>query len=247
MTNHSNPESVQVTGHLPLLVRDVMTSDPVTVAPTATVKDIAHAMLGRDVRSVPVVDVGDVLVGVVSEADLISREGFPTARSHRLAELIDDALIEHQHHWAARAEGVTAGELMTTDLVTCTPDEPVSVVTRRMLRHDVRTLPVVDHGRLVGVLSRHDVLRLFDRPDAEVRERIAKMLADPLWAPEDHHVEATVRDGVVVLSGTVQFASDVRVVAALVRHVPGVIEVVNRVSAAQADPKPAYLNSRDWR
>jgi CBS domain-containing protein len=238
--------AVEPTPYLPVLVRHVMTRDPISVEPAATVKDIAHVLLEKDIRCVPVVDVGDTLVGVVSEADLISREGYPSIRSHHLTELINESLSEHRHHWAERAEGVTAGEIMTADLVTCRPDEPVAIVTRRMLREGVRTLPVVEDGRLVGVLSRHDLLRLFDRPDSEIRERIERLLTDPLWAPAEHSAEFSVRDGVVTLSGSARYESDVKVLGAVVRQVPGVIEVFNRMSAREGNRKSADLRPSDW-
>jgi CBS domain-containing protein len=225
---------------LPVLVRDVMTSNPVTVEPTATVKDIAHVLLERDIRCVPVVDIGDQLVGVVSEADLVCREGYPTVRSHHLAAMIDEAVAEHRHHWKARAGGLTAEELMTTDVVSCAPTEPVGIVVRRMIRHGVRTLPVLKDGRLVGVLSRHDILPLFDRPDVEIRAHVTELLASPLWAPEDHAVKAEVLDGVVILTGTVLHPTDQRVVRSVVGQVPGVIEVVDRLTWREPEPKQAY-------
>jgi CBS domain-containing protein len=215
---------------LPVLVRDVMTRDPITVEPTATVNDIAHTLLDRDIRCVPVVDVGDILIGVVSESDLISRTDYTSGQSHHLRELVGRTWSEHRHHWSVRAEGVTAGEIMTSDLITCRPDEPVGLVTRRMLRSSVRTLPVVDGGRLIGVVSRHDLLRLFDRPDREIRERISQLLADPSWAPAEHSAKFAVCDGVVTLSGSAQCEKDAKVIAAVIRQVPGVIEVVNRMS-----------------
>ena len=144
-----------------------MTSTLVTVEPTTTVKDIAHFIVEHDVRCVPVVDIGGQVVGVVSETDLVCREGYPTVRSHHLAAMIDEAVADRRHHWTARAEGLTAQEIMTTDVVTCAPTETAAVVVRRMLRRGVRTLPVVEDRHLVGVLSRHDVLRLLDRPDHE--------------------------------------------------------------------------------
>jgi CBS domain-containing protein len=232
---------------LPLLVRDLMTPDPVVVDPAATVRDIAQLLLDHDIRSVPVIDIGGALVGVVSEADLLCREGYPTVRSHHLAGLIDHAVAEHRHHWTARAEGLTAGEIMTTEVVTCRPDEVIPAVSRRMLEKEVRTLPVVDGGRLVGVLSRHDLVRLFDRPDSEIRRRIDRLLSSPLWVPEDHAVATEVRDGVVILTGTVHYRSDAHVVSDMVRHVPGVLEVVNRVQWQEEDPKPSYLHDTDWR
>ncbi len=232
---------------LPVLVNDIMTRDPVTVGPSSTVKDIAHELLSHDIRAVPVVDVGDVVVGVVAEADLISRAGYPAVRSRHLAGLLQDAIMEYRRHWAERAEGLTASEIMTEKVISCRSDEPVSVVTRRMLRADVRTLPVIDDGRLVGVVSRHDLLRLYDRPDEEIRSRIRELLDDPLWAPEGHHVDYSVRDGIVVLTGTVAHSNDRDVVASIVRQVPGVLEVANRLTPTEADPKPALMRDTDWR
>jgi CBS domain-containing protein len=232
---------------LPVLVSDVMTGQPVSVEPTATIKEMAHLLLDRDIRAVPVVDIGGVVVGVVAEADLISRAGYPVVRSRQLSGLIQDALVEHHRHWLERSGGLTAGEIMTCDVVSCRSDEPVAIAGRRMLRCDVRTLPVIDEGRLVGMLSRHDLLHLYDRPDREVHARIRELLADPSWAPEGHHVQHSVHDGVVLLTGTVLHPSDQDVVTAIVRQVPGVLEVANRTTATEAEPRPAFLHDADWR
>ncbi len=242
----TQPERSTKVPFLPLLVRDVMTSPALTVEPTATVKDIADLLLGHDIHSVPVVDIGDVLVGIVSEADLVSREAYP-AKFRRLAELVSEARVEHRRHWTVRAQGVTASEIMTTDVITCRPAEPVAVAARRMLSREVPALPVVDRGRVIGMVSRHDLLGLLDRPDAEIRARVVQLLADPLWAPEQHLVEAEVRDGVVVLTGTVLYPSDVAVVGSIVAQIPGVTSVTNLVKARQAEPHVRYLHDTDWR
>jgi CBS domain-containing protein len=168
-------------------------------------------------------------------------------RRHHLAALIDEAVAQRRHHWTARTEGFTAGEIMTTDVITCGPTELLAVVVRRMLDHNVRTLPVAESGRLVGVLSRHDILPLFDRPDGDIRASITDLLANPLWAPVGHAVDAEVLDGVVILTGYVRHPSDAVVVCDLVRRVPGVIEVVDRLSPRDAEPKPTYLHDTDWR
>jgi CBS domain-containing protein len=235
-----DPDGTEPRGpSLPVLVRDLMTPKPITVDPTATVKDIAHLLLEHDVRCVPVVDIGDQLVGVVSEADLICREGYPTVRSHHLSALIDEARAEHHHHWRARAEGLTAEEIMTPDVITCSPGEPAGIVVRRMLRRGVRTLPVIEDGRLVGVLSRHDLLRLFDRPDGEIRATVGELLHDPFWAPPGHAVQAEVLDGVVILTGSVLHSSDRSVLHNRISQVPGVIEVADRLTWREPDPEPA--------
>jgi hypothetical protein len=74
------------------------------------------------------------LVGVVSEGDLVCRESYPTVRSHHLPAALDEAVAEHREHWTARAMGITAQGIMTTDVVTYAPAEPVAIVMRRMLR-----------------------------------------------------------------------------------------------------------------
>ncbi|HET6966601.1 MAG TPA: CBS domain-containing protein [Acidimicrobiales bacterium] len=230
----------------PVLVRDVMTSPAVTVEPAATVKDIAEILVAHDFHSVPVVDLGDQLVGIVSEADLISREGYPT-KYRRLAELVEQARVEHRHHWGARALGVTASEIMTREVITCRPAESVAVIARRMLSREVPALPVVEDGHVVGIVSRHDLLTLLDRPDPEIREKVEQLLADPLLAPEQHTVTAEVRDGVVVLTGSVLYPSDVPVLAALVSQLPGVTSITNLVKAREPEPHVPYLRDTDWR
>lgn len=233
-----------VTASLPVRATDLMTPNPVVVEPTATVKDIAQAMLHHDVRTVPVIDVGDRLVGVVSEADLICREGYPTVRHHNLAAFVAGLPPDDAGRWTVRSEGLTAEEVMTTGVVTCQADEPVGAVARRMLERDVRTVPVIDQGRLVGVLSRHDILRMFVRPDGEVRQHISRILDTPAWGP-GHDVSAEVRDGVVVLSGTVEHPVDASVICSVVGQVPGVIEVVDRIIAEAELDRLALGRSSD--
>ena len=231
--------------HVPLLVLDVMTVKPVTIEPAATVKEIAQTLLHHDIRALPVVDIGDLLVGVVSEADVICRE-CPTARRHTLGGLVD-RMLGHDHGWADKAEGITAGEIMTKQVISTHSTEPISVAARRMLSEEVRMMPVVDDGHLVGVLSRHDILRIFDRPDSEVRVRIAKLLASPMLAPEGHQIHAEVAGGVVRLSGSVRYPSDADVTASVVGGLPGVIEVRNELTAELPEQKPSYLKDTDWR
>jgi CBS-domain-containing membrane protein len=222
---------------LPVRAADLMTADPVVVDPTATVRDIAQTMLRHDIRMVPVVDIGDQIVGVVSEADLLCRAGYPTVRHHSLAAFIDGLRLDETQLWAARREGLTAEEIMTTAVVTCDSDEPVGVVARRMLDRDVRTLPVLDRGRLVGMLSRHDVLRTFVRPDAEIRSRVARLLNGPVGAPGA--VTAEVRDGVVVLTGSVAEPLEASIVCSIVRQIPGVLEVVDRIEPESRLDRPS--------
>ncbi len=233
-TYQSDPLSA---AHMPILVRDVMTAEPTTVEPATGVKEIAHLLLEHDVRAVPVVDIGDLLVGVVSEVDIVGRAS-PSGRHPTLDRLVGREDADDQDG-IDRAHGVTAGEIMSSDVISCAPDEPVSIAARRMLSRHVRMMPVVEGGRLVGVLSRHDILRVFDRPDSEIRTRIAQLLANPLWAPEGSRVHFQVVDGMVHLSGTVRYPSDVHTVASLIGAVPGVVGVRQELSAERPAPEPS--------
>ena len=233
--------------HVHLLVQEVMTVDPVTVAPTASVKRLAGVLIDHDIHCVPVVDSEGRLLGVVSEADLIVREGYPTVRSHTLAGAITDALAEHRHHWLQRTAGTTAADLMTPNVTTCRPDEPVAIVTRRLLSHGLKMLPVVADGMVVGVLSRRDVLRTLQQPDEDIRDRLAAVANDPLWMPDQHAVTFSVADGVVSVTGSVLYKSDAAVVLSIVRQLPGVIQVVDELTWQEPDPKPSYLHDTDLR
>jgi len=242
---HDSYEAEPDFTRLPIRVQDVMTTTPVSVAPSAGVKEIAQILLEHDIRSVPVTDLGEELVGMVGESDIICRE-CPSIGHHSL-KAFAARLVGADHGWDRRTEGLTAGEIMSTDIVTCGPKELLSVAAARMLSTNIRMMPVVDFGRVVGVLSRHDVLKVFSRPDYEARARIAKLLADPLWAPEGHSVTAHVSDGVVRLTGSVRYPSDAGVIVSIVREVPGVVEVLDRTTAEFPEPKPSFLHDTDWR
>jgi CBS domain-containing protein len=118
---------------------------------------------------------------------------------------------------------------MTTDVVTARPDEDIRTVARRMLERGVKRLPVVEGDRLVGIVSRHDLLRLFHRRDADIAAEIEAKLASPRYSPENHEVTFSVDDGVVTLEGKVAFEGEVPVVEGLAWGVPGVVHVINRV------------------
>jgi CBS domain-containing protein len=147
-------------------VRDVMTSDVVTVGPDATYGEIVDRLLSHDISGLPVTDADGTLVGIVTEADLVSREAYGPERRRPLG-LIFDYLRERDPAWVRKAGGTTARELMTHLVTTASPDDELRVVARRMLESGYKRLPVIaTDGRLVGIVSRRDVLALayVDRP-----------------------------------------------------------------------------------
>lgn len=135
-----------------------MTTDVVTVRPEATYGEIVDRLLSHDIGGVPVIDADGILLGVVTEADLVSREAYGPERRRPLG-LVADFLRGRDPAWLRKASGTTARELMTSVVTTASPDDELRVAARRMLESGHKRLPVVvTDGRLVGVLSRRDVL-----------------------------------------------------------------------------------------
>ena len=126
---------------------------------------------------------------------------------------------------------------MTTKVAVCRPHDGLQSVARRMLREGVKRMPVVEAGVPVGIVTRHDILAMFDRPDDAIAADVRKVLENDLSMPEDHHVQFSVDDGVVTLTGDVQYEWDAPIVTGMVQQVMGVIEVVDRLSHRRPNPR----------
>ena len=154
-------------------VRDVMSTDVATVAPATDLRDIAALLVEKRISGVPVVENGRV-VGVVSERDILFKER-PSDGLHRgvLGWLMDEGDL------MLKVDARTAGSAMTSPAVTIGPDRGVADAASVMLDESFSRLPVVDHGSLVGIVTRHDLVRAFARSDEEIWLEIE---ADPLFA-----------------------------------------------------------------
>ena len=207
-----------------LRVRDVMTTDVRSVRRSTPVKDIAVQLAGRKISAVPVVDDERTVVGVVSEADLLPKQ-FPPGR------------------WAlprrrARHDARVAEELMTAPAVTIGPDESIVECARRMTHQHVKRLPVVDrYGKLVGILSRADLISVFVRSDSSLREEIVQDIFTEILLIPAQQAEAAVAvdDGVVTLTGQLDRKSSIPIAVSLTRRVSGVVDVVNKLTFAFDD------------
>ena len=216
-------------------IGDVMTAPAVTVPVDASFTEIVEALLAHGISGLPVVDEDGRLAGIVTEADLISKEAYGSRR-RRALELVADYFRGQDPQWVRKAAGRTARDVMTADVTTTSPDDDITAVARRMVESHYKRLPVVKDGRVVGIVSRHDLLRPFYRDDAEITADIARVLDDPLSVPETHRVEPSVAGGIVRLDGTVQWPHDRVLVEALIRRIPGVVSVDNDLEAREPQP-----------
>ncbi|WP_329560512.1 CBS domain-containing protein [Kitasatospora sp. NBC_01266] len=201
-------------------VHDVMTREVVTARSDTPFKEVAALFHRNDVTAIPVIDDQGRPLGVVSEADLIRKEAvLPDPEGRDPGRWLDA-------HDRARAEAETAGGLMTSPAVTARAGWSVAEAARAMDKHKVKRLPVVDEvGRLVGIVSRSDLLQVFLRHDSAIREEINHdVLGQTLWLAPDE-VRAAVHDGVVTLTGRVPRRSLVPITEQLCRAVDGVVAV----------------------
>ena len=218
-------------------VRDVMTTSVVTARVETPFPRLVDLLVERGISGLPVVEDDGSLVGMVTEADLVSKEAYGGRRRRRVQVLLD-LLAGGESTWAIKARGLTAGQLMTTEVETVRPDTDVRDAAREMVEHGHKRLPVVEGGRLVGIVSRTDLLRTLHRSDHDLERDVERMLVDPLRAPDDHTVSASVHQGVVSLAGTVRYPLDLPVLEAMVWRIPGVAGVHHAVTAREPDPTP---------
>lgn len=237
--DHSTTTAVQEDQMLKRpVVADVMTKAVVTVQPAASYKQIVETLTEHRISGLPVIDASGGVVGVVSEADLLYKEEFasPHQQSRRPT----------MRHKVARtkAAGDTASELMTAPAVTVAPHLKVGEAARILTRHGLKRLPVVDaRNRLVGIVSRTDLLTVFLRDDDEIRDEIVdEVFTRNLWE-DPARIYVGVSDGVVTLRGRLEIDTLVPIAVDLTASVPGVVDVVNELTFSRKAADQA-LSSR---
>jgi CBS-domain-containing membrane protein len=192
-------------------VRDIMSQPVFTVRSTDSIEGAAASLADRRVTAAPVVDDEGRVIGIVSEGDLLRDRvpGDPTAHLRPVS--------------APHGRPKVVGEVMTRTVVTAWPDEDVSDAARTMLDRDVRSLPVLDGGTLVGIVSRRDLLRTVVRSDAVLRDEVQQRLDG--YAGGTRRWTVTVLDGSATVDGAFDDESERHIVSVLVRSVPGIGDV----------------------
>lgn len=192
-----------------------MTRDLATITGEETLKVAARMMVDRKVSGLPVVDGNGRLVGVITEGDILHQETLRNP-STTLRGLFRRAVDFSR----------TVSDAMATKVVSISPDSDHTEAARLMESAGVKGLPVVTtDGSLVGIISRSDVLKIFVRPDSEIKEEVvAEVIERILWL-NPQTVKVSARDGLVTLSGEVPARSDTRILEEMTKRVDGVVDV----------------------
>lgn len=217
-----------------MLIKDVMTAPVIGVEPGASIADAARLMLGHKISGLPVLTAAGELIGMVSEGDFLRRAELGTEK--HLAGL--RRFLEsggRQADTYTHTHGRKVSEVMTSQPCTVAPDVSLEDAVETMLRHHVKRLPVVEGGKIVGIVSRSDLLRALlaalpsgrvETDDDRIRKAIEAELAAQIWAGA---IRVSVRGGAVTLGGTIfdERARSAALVAA--ENAPGVTSVIDEI------------------
>ena len=216
-----------------LTAADVMQNDVLTVSSRATVADAARTMLHNRVSGLPVLDWDGHLVGIVTEGDLLRRReiGTERGRSRWLEQLLGPELAAAEH-------GPKVSDVMSDPVIAIGPQTPLREAVTLMERHNVKRVPVLNGGKLIGILSRADLLRaLVDAAaetqatvadDVQIRDQIQRAIDREPWSPRDT-IRVAVRDGIVMLSGCITDSRERTALTVLAENVPGVKDVIDEL------------------
>jgi CBS domain-containing protein len=229
-------------------VHDVMTESVLSVTPDAPLKEVARLLIERRISGMPVVDASGSVVGVISEGDLLVREqGREAIRRGPLARLFGESA--ETRSLMAKAEARTAGDAMTSPAITVDASTPIEAAAALMIERQVNRLPVVTGGRLVGIVTRADLVRSFARGDEELVEEIrSNVLRRALWLDPDAFT-VRVTDGTATIGGSVERRSTAAILAHMVGMVPGILSVESNVTWSLDDrhieaPGPDYVSPK---
>jgi CBS-domain-containing membrane protein len=210
-------------------IKDVMTHEVVSTGGQTSFKQVARLLSDNRISGLPVVDGQEKVVGVISETDLLQHQA-QQAEEHGRRHVRRPKLTRSARTAAAKARARTAVRLMTRPAITASPDHYLTEAAKIMSERDVERLPVVDDtGRLVGIVTRGDLLRVFLRTDEEIRRDVIRRVTSGLDVPR-YAVDVGVEAGVVTLKGLLELRDDVELATRIAAQVDGVVAVSSRLT-----------------
>ncbi len=215
-------------------VREVMSMAPVAIRTGTPFKDIVALLSEHEVSGLPVVDDHQHVVGVVTTADLLFKEHRP---DHAVVRSPSARPERGRAERERRIHGCVAGELMSSPAVTVDADADLRVGARLLSRHGIARVPVTSSGRLVGVLSRSDVLKAFTQTDGEILANVERVL-HKLIPCDTSDVHVAVLDGVVRITGHVECVSTKQTINFHVERIDGITRVDNELTFSLDDITP---------
>lgn len=225
-------------------VRDVMTTSVLSVRPETSIKQVARLLVENRISGLPVVNEEGRVVGVISEGDLLVKEQPRGSIHHRpLARIFGESAETRQS--IAKAGARAVGDAMTMPAITIDASRPVGAAATLMIQRKVNRLPVTENGRLVGIVTRADLIRTFVRSDEEIAEAIRQeILLRALWMdPGKFTVE--VADGIATVKGRVERRSLAGIIERSIESLPGVVGVSADI-AWTLDDRDIVAPSRDY-
>lgn len=228
-------------------VADVMTDRVVAAREGAGFKEIIQVMRGHRLSALPVVDAHNRVLGVVSEADLLIKEALLVKRagpaSRHASRFWLRAAVKR------KAAAAVAQDLMTRPAMTIGPDATLAEAASRMCERRVKRLPVTDEaGRLIGIVSRIDVLSVFSRAEADIRDEIVSELILSKFSLDPEYFEVTVRSGIVTITGQADSREAAVQLLDAIQHVEAVVDVRDRISypdkVQAGSPAPPLITAR---
>ena len=215
-------------------IESVMTTEVVTARPSTPFRELVDLLQRKRISALPVVDQDDRLVGIVSEADLLVKQGYPHGGD-------DVGLVHALRHRQrlGKAAGICALDVMTRQVVSVPVGTEVAAAARLMIRLGIKRLPVVDgQGRLAGIVTRGDLLKVFLRPDQAISWEVAHEIVQGRIGIPRGAVAVQTRNGMVSLTGQVERRSQVTELVRQVQAVHGVVSVDARLTWNVDDVTP---------
>jgi len=192
-------------------VVDLMTTDVITVSRETGIRDAARLMFRNRVSGLPVTDADGKLCGIITEADFLR--------------------LEVERHEGGAEIGETVGEVMSSGVVTTGPETEIYDAAKMMTFQDIKRLPVVDDdSRLLGIISRADIVSVFTRPDDVIEDEIREDLIRRVLFIDPDEIEVGVAHGVVTFTGVVGTRNEARLLSELASRLDGVLRVESRLS-----------------